>query len=139
ACARGHERRWRMDLRASGCAEAIAPRREIATKWRCQRDGTCCLALTQIVVTREEWAAMQAARSLSLTPEPLERNFLRLPMPNGCLHLTRELDGRAICRIYEARPVNCRRFQCQRPDVTTEPWEDGGPLGCRNLSDRLDQ
>ena len=92
----------------------------------------------QLVVTTQEWEAMQAARSLSLVPEPMREPFLLVKIPNGCPHLGRDMGGKAFCRIYEARPVNCRRFMCLRPDVTTEPWEDGGPQGCRNLSDRLE-
>ena len=118
----------------------MAERRTIATKWICQRDGTCCMG-PQLVVTKAELRAMLDAQPqrLTVTFSESHPNFVRIEIPNGCPYLTRELDGKASCRIYDARPVNCRRFQCLRPDVTTEPFEFGGPLGCKNLSDRIDQ
>lgn len=120
-----------------GGSIAVSDRREIAHPWRCQREGDCCL-VRQLVVTRDEVAAMQAADPQPLNVEPHERGFLRIVMPAGrCVYLKRELDGQATCGIYEARPFQCRRFMCLRPDPKTEPWEGSGPLGCRNLSDRL--
>lgn len=41
------------------------------------------------------------------------------------------------CLVYEHRPYSCRRFACMRPDPKTEPFEVGGPFGCKNLSDRI--
>jgi Fe-S-cluster containining protein len=41
------------------------------------------------------------------------------------------------CSVYAVRPFVCRRFQCHR--AAGEAFDPSGPLGCRNLSDRLDQ
>lgn len=76
------------------------------------------------------------------TPIPFDTSeatsgWLRLRRDGACPALRRELDGSASCTVWEARPYQCRRFQCGRPDPTTEPYEIGGPLGCYNLSDRL--
>ena len=84
---------------------------------------------------------MHAARpSVPMTLEPVAGTsaFVRLKTVGGCPFLARELDGTASCTIHEARPYQCRRFMCGRPDPDAEPFEMGGPLGCRNLSDRLD-
>lgn len=116
----------------------MSDRRTIATKWTCQRDGTCCM-VSALVVTHEELAAMQAAKPTPLETEVIDSRFVRIVLPKGCPYLTRELNGKAGCSIYESRPTNCRRFQCLRPDVTVEPFEYGGPMGCRNLSDRIEQ
>lgn len=75
---------------------------------------------------------------MALDVRPLTDRLVEVRTPNGCPFLTREISGQAACSIYEARPFQCRRFMCLRPDPTTEPFEVGGPLGCRNLSDRLD-
>lgn len=116
----------------------MSARRDVATKWTCQRDGTCCMG-PQLVVTLQELDAMLNADPRMLTIETNDGHpgFAKILIPNGCPFLKRELDGKATCGIYEARPVNCRRFMCLRPDVTTEPFEHGGPLGCLNLSDRV--
>jgi hypothetical protein len=93
-------------------------------------------------VTPQELAAMQAARpevSVTVEPTPGHPAFLTLKTLGGCPYLQRELDGKASCSIHDARPYQCRRFICGRPDPDTEPFEMGGPLGCRNLSDRLEQ
>lgn len=83
---------------------------------------------------------MQQAKSVVLNIQPMDDpRFVRVLTPAGCPFLDRELDGKAVCAIYEARPYTCRRFQCLRPDPSTEAFEPGGPMGCRNLSDRLDQ
>lgn len=95
----------------------------------------------QLVVTKAELSAMLDAKPKALQVEfnDAHPNFARILIPDGCPYLERELDGKASCGIYASRPVNCRRFQCMRPDVTTEPFEFGGPLGCKNLSDRIEQ
>lgn len=112
-------------------------RREIVQKWTCQRSGDCCLT-PALVCTPQEVAAMRAAKDLPLDIEPISDALVRINTPHGCPYLAREMGGQSVCTIYEARPYNCRRFGCFRPDPKTEPYEVGGPLGCRNLSDRLD-
>jgi Fe-S-cluster containining protein len=118
----------------------MTPRREIATKWQCARTGDCCLA-AEVVVTWAELRAMREARpevQPHVAAHP-DARFARVLTPGGCPYLEREIDGTATCSIHASRPYNCRRFQCLRPDPATEPYETGGHLGCRNLSDRLDQ
>jgi Fe-S-cluster containining protein len=41
------------------------------------------------------------------------------------------------CSVYAVRPFVCRRFQCHR--AAGEAFDPSGPLGCKNLSDRLEQ
>ncbi len=83
---------------------------------------------------------MHAARpDVPMTLEPIAgTSAVRFLTVGGCPFLARELDGKATCTIHAARPFACRRFMCGRPDPETEPFEMGGPLGCRNLSDRLE-
>jgi Fe-S-cluster containining protein len=116
----------------------MGERRAIASKWTCSRDGTCCMG-PQLVVTKAELRAMIEAKPthVTVTYPPESPNFAVIKIPNGCPFLVRELDGKATCGIYDARPVNCRRFMCLRPDVDEEPFEHGGPMGCLNLSDRV--
>lgn len=43
-----------------------------------------------------------------------------------------------MCRVYDVRPFNCRRFGCFRPSPEKEPLElDHSKLGCKNLTDRI--
>ena len=53
--------------------------------------------------------------------------------------------GLPTCIVHEARPYNCRRFGCLRPDVKAEPLQMAplapvlkyGNIGCVNLRERL--
>jgi Fe-S-cluster containining protein len=80
-----------------------------------------------------ERAAPEAAL---LWSDHADSRFIRLLTPGGCplLHMDGDL---ATCTVHAARPYQCRRFGCFRKDVTAEPYEEGGPLGCFNLSDRI--
>lgn len=82
---------------------------------------------------------MEQAGTIRLDVHPMaDARLVTIKTPQGCPFLSREVDGKATCTIYDSRPYNCRRFQCLRPDPSTEAFELGGPLGCKNLSDRLD-
>lgn len=108
--------------------------------WVCQESGDCCLSLTSIVLSIQELEAMRAARPevpIAVEGMPGHPNLVRLIAPKGCPYLGRQLDGRSTCTVYKVRPYNCRRFMCGRTDVSKEPFRVGGPLGCRNLSERL--
>lgn len=108
--------------------------RPIARDWTCQRSGDCCRSLPAVVMTRQEVDAIlahpaAAGRSLRWSKEPAS-NFWALAAAPCPL-----LDGNA-CSVYTARPYNCRRFGCFRPDPRSEPLEleDGA---CRNFLDRF--
>lgn len=83
-----------------------------------------------------ERAAPDAA--LLWSAHVVDGRFIRLLTPGGCPLLRMDGDV-ATCTVHDVRPYQCRRFGCFRKDVTTEAYEDGGPLGCVNLSDRIEQ
>jgi hypothetical protein len=94
-------------------------------------------------MTPRELAALQAARpEVSVTADPIEGRTdlvrMRMKATGGCPYLARALDGTASCTVHAVRPYQCRRFMCGRPDPSTEPFEVSGPMGCRNLSDRIE-
>lgn len=73
---------------------------------RCRQcDGACCRAFPSVVLTWEEYLALEALGArrleLSLHGEPY------LLIENGCEFLA---EGR--CAIYSQRPQICRRFYC---------------------------
>ena len=104
--------------------------------WTCHRTGDCCLEARSITITPEEKVALEGATSVPIDTVPHEDpRFLSWLMPNGCPMLARELDGTATCTVHAMRPYQCRRFMCLREDG--EPYRAGGPLGCRNLTERL--
>lgn len=114
------------------------PIRPTVPKWTCRRSGDCCLNV-DIRLTVDEAGTMQAATAIPLLFNTAEKatGWLRLTKDGACPCLVREADGSATCSVWDARPYQCRRFQCGRPDPQAEGYEIGGPLGCRNLSDRL--
>lgn len=89
--------------------------------WRCQRDGACCTEPAEVVVTVEEQQALRAAAPAGIVltflthPDP---RFVRLRAKPCPLY-----DDRArACRVYQVRPMNCRRFACLREDYT-QPFD----------------
>lgn len=107
--------------------------RPIEEHWKCKRSGDCCTMPQEVVMSREEAAALvhAAPKEIVLHFRDAGDNFVALkakPCPlfvfNGCL-------------VYESRPYNCRRFACMRPDPKKEKLELSGSLGCVNLEARV--
>ena len=100
--------------------------RPVSLPWKCQRSGDCCRVAGDVLMTTQE-------RDLLLALRPgQDRAFRRrddgwVLMTQPCVFLT----VGNTCGVYEARPYNCRRYACFRPDVKAEPWS----AGC--LTDRL--
>jgi Fe-S-cluster containining protein len=115
-------------------------RRPTVRKWTCQRSGDCCLNV-DLTMTVSEGAAFQAAadRPILFDTSHAAQGWLRLKRDGACPALKREADGSATCTVWDSRPYQCRRFMCGRPDPSTEAYEIGGPMGCKNLSDRVTQ
>jgi len=90
--------------------------------FECTQCGNCCTGPTGFVwVSDEELRAIAAA--LGRPESEIERHFTRLlhgrrsltevPTQHGydCVFLDRESQpGKALCRIYEARPMQCRTW-----------------------------
>lgn len=69
-----------------------------------------------------------------------ERHAIMRALPQGLVTHWRPVDEQFValkagpcpcyafktCLVYEARPFNCRRFGCMRPDVKAEPFEASG-------------
>lgn len=83
----------------------------------CKRCGKCCssffLALDNIPIDQDE---KEIARLASYHGcEPMEYNGkLAIKVPNPCKHLSWDEDGKAVCLIYENRPIVCREYFCQK-------------------------
>ena len=106
--------------------------------WTCQRTGDCCLGPSVAITPAERTMLAQARPDVPVVTEPHETpGFLRWLQPTGCPMLTRELDGTATCTVHAVRPMNCRRFVCLRE--AGEPFRAGGPLGCLNTSERIEE
>lgn len=107
--------------------------RPVDPQWKCQRFGECCTIPREVVMTKQEAAVLvhHAPKEIVMHFRPIDETFVALkagPCP---------LYAFQTCLVYDYRPYNCRRFACMRPDPTSEPWEAGGPLGNRNLGDRV--
>ena len=108
-------------------------------QWTCRRSGDCCLEVRVISLTPAERDVLAQARpdvALDVVPQK-DTRFLTWSVPKGCPFLSRGLDGLATCTVHEIRPYNCRRFLCLRDEG--EPYRSGGPMGCKNLSERIDR
>lgn len=130
--------------------------RPIRLPWKCHQTGDCCRTNLPLTVTAEERTLLEQNGNLgrrypefALHPdEQRQREALQaageMIMPpvkfytldrtggGGCPFLVEN-----SCVVYSVRPYNCRRFMCGRPDPTQESFEEGGPMGCYNTSDRL--
>jgi Fe-S-cluster containining protein len=116
--------------------------RLIEVPWTCRQTGDCCKAVPVVTMTREEQALLVKVcqdRNLVVTWLPFEghdpeKRFVSLKA-QPCPFLSPD----NLCSVHDVRPYNCRRFICGRVDVHSEPFEQGGPLGCWNASDRIEQ
>lgn len=120
----------------------MGKRLPIVADWQCARTGDCCrqggvrmhvdeLAEIERVFSFEIAFAMPSYRTRANGG-----GFVTLSRVDGdaaCPFLA----GGGDCLVYEARPFKCRQFQCHR--APGEAFDPSGPLGCRNLSDRLEQ
>jgi Fe-S-cluster containining protein len=88
--------------------------------WACQSSGACCTHPPYVVMTyaeRRELERLAGTRRLRWRYHPHPRFTALVAGP--CPFLT----GENKCGAYEARPFNCRRFGCLRPDVNAEAWD----------------
>lgn len=111
--------------------------RPVVVPWTCKRTGDCCRVPGQITVSNAERDLLQthadrASRPLIWTHGKVD-GFVQLDV-GPCPFLGAD----AQCQVYEDRPYNCRRMMCGRVDPAKESYEQGGPMGCHNLSDRVE-
>jgi Fe-S-cluster containining protein len=100
----------------------------VETPWRCIRDGACCTEPADVVMTHAERRTLTAAVLRAAIPGGVTLTFRPHPDPSFVCLVARPCplyaaDAKA-CRIYEARPFNCRRFACQRRDYA-QPYDQG--------------
>ncbi len=101
-------------------------------KFACTRCGNCCSGAPGYMwVGPEESRAI--ARHLGLSVEQFEQAHTRragrrqslLELPDGdCEFLVRQADGRTLCAIHPARPVQCRTWPFWKSNVASaRAWE----------------
>jgi uncharacterized protein len=85
-----------------------------AATWNCSRCAECCRWPGHVLLTDPDIAALAGHLGMS-PPEFIERHT-RLASNRAQLSLTERADGACIfldgdaCRVYEARPLQCRQF-----------------------------
>ncbi len=107
--------------------------RPVVEGWKCQRSGDCCTLPKEVVMTKAEAAAVVHA-----APPEIKLNFR--PGLDGFVAMQTgpcPLFVFGGCLVYHARPYNCRRFACMRPEPKKEKLELSGAIGCLNLEARL--
>lgn len=126
----------------------------VEEKWRCKRSGDCCTHGTSLTMTEQERVALYELAEKRLTVGELSVMRWRpgadpgfVELQTGPCPLFKKVDGVPTCTVHEARPYNCRRFGCMRPDPRNEPFQSAphspvlqyGNVGCSNLRLRLVQ
>lgn len=103
--------------------------RPVDHEWKCQRSGDCCTQPEEVVMTKEEAAAIvhAAPKEIKMAFRAVDTTFVALKAQPCPLYAFKG------CLVYSVRPYNCRRFGCMRPDVKAEPFEKDGS----NLMDRV--
>jgi Fe-S-cluster containining protein len=104
----------------------------IVENWTCCQSAECCRMPKAVLMTDAEFAVVLRHASLRASlkfshPKPGWTELKAAPCPLL-------VDNQ--CSVYSVRPYVCRRFQCHRE--AGEAFDPSGPLGCRNLSDRLE-
>lgn len=108
--------------------------RPVDPDWKCQRSGDCCTKPSEVVMTKEEAAAIvhAAPKEIAMQFRPVDAKFVALKAAPCPLFVFQ------TCLVYEVRPFNCRRFSCMRPDIVAEPFEaDGGNMMARVKTSRV--
>lgn len=128
--------------------------RPVEVPWTCKKSGDCCRTPSHLTVTAQERTIMEGLESAAtrrlefiLHPEEQQRHDaivargeIDTASPRFYMLVTHPcpfLTDQSLCAIHTLRPFNCRRFSCGRIDTTTEAYEQGGPMGCYNVSDRI--
>lgn len=116
----------------------VGKRLPIVPAWECQETGDCCRTASGIRLHPHELKAMLTYiyRHGVIPTRPVSWRLVDGGFIEIQAHPCPFLDGNR-CSVYEARPYQCRRFQCHR--APGEAFDPSGPLGCKNLSDRLEQ
>ena len=111
--------------------------RPIVVPWSCHKTGDCCKVPGQITVTTAERQILDGLKDVASRPL-----IWTTAKADGFVHLDVGpcpfLGDSGLCQVYESRPYNCRRMMCGRVDPARESYEQGGPMGCHNLSDRIE-
>lgn len=98
--------------------------------WKCHQTGECCRRVEAVTLRHEELDALRHARpDVTLEVADIGDGFAQFkagPCPF--------LDGHT-CGVYDARPLNCRRWMCGRTSHD-EPLVDLAPIPMRVLRDR---
>lgn len=118
-----------MDLPQHVIPLRSAPQaRPVDPEWQCQHSGDCCTLPPEVVMTKQEAAAMvhAAPSTIALQFRDAGNNFVALKARPCPMFVFKH------CLVYDVRPYNCRRFGCMRPDPAAEPFElDGGNMIAR--------
>lgn len=107
--------------------------RPVDDHWTCHRSGDCCTKPLEVVMTKEEQLVLfkHIPQGIETSWRDIDEKFVALKAQPCPLYAFKG------CVVYAVRPYSCRRFACMRPNPKKEPFEQGGPLGCMNLSDRV--
>lgn len=100
----------------------------IVNEWQCARTGECCQSGPR--VSAAEYALLAERYMAPLPATMIGTQFIITGQPCPFLN-------GSSCSVYDIRPYKCRQFQCQR--APNEPLRPGGPMGCYNLSERVEQ
>lgn len=87
----------------------------------CERCGSCCDTYSFIMHNRfPDNDPTEIARLIKYhgceplrCPNPDGEDFMGIRIPLTCEHLEM-VDGKAICKIYETRPVVCQDYFCKK-------------------------
>ncbi|MEN6611478.1 MAG: YkgJ family cysteine cluster protein [Methanoregulaceae archaeon] len=98
--------------------------KDICLTFQCQRCGTCCRSLGEIIEILEEIQPFQYRITFSPTGEQRmvsvdsdKQELFRLPEPkragtNPCPFFRNVLYGNATCTIHTSRPAFCQDYFC---------------------------
>ncbi|MGP1308736.1 MAG: YkgJ family cysteine cluster protein [Phycisphaerales bacterium] len=113
-------------------------------RFECTQCGACCTgAPGYVAVSEAEAKAM--ARELGMTHEEFDRRYTRKmghgrslrevqsERGNDCVFLDFDARGLAICKVYKARPLQCRTFPWWPENLKSQAaWTRTG-RGCEGI------
>lgn len=119
---------------------------ERGLRFRCTMCGNCCTGPSGFVLFTEEEAAAMAAK-VGVTRDEFRERYTRdtvlgrslgeklSPFGHDCIFLDREaVPGRAVCSLYEARPLQCRTWPFWKSVVASPRHWERASRGCPGIN-----
>ena len=91
-------------------------------EFQCERCGACCDTYSFHMINRffddDPTEIKQLIEYHNCTPirvpNPEGKDFLGIRIPQTCIHLERDKEGKSVCKIQDKKPIVCKNYHCKK-------------------------